>query len=94
MTMTEIASHINRDKSTTTVLVRKLEKAGFVTSRASDQDGRSKFIFLTEKGRNYNKITAQLSEELISTFYKEFTEKEKQEVFSLLSRISANFQNT
>ncbi|MCI1209978.1 MAG: MarR family transcriptional regulator [Treponema sp.] len=92
LTMSEIATRINRDKSTTTVLIRKLEKAGFVKSEVSPADSRSKFIMLTEKGKEYNKVTDGLSKELISTFYRGFSEAEKQQVFALLSRISDNFK--
>lgn len=91
MTMREIAQNINRDKSTATVLVRKLENGGFVESSSNTADGRSKFIKLTSKGAEYNKITAELSQNLIDTFYKDFTEDEKQEVLRLLSKISSHF---
>lgn len=89
--MGEIAASINRDKSTTTVLIRKLKDAGLVESSSNESDGRSKFIRLTKKGCEYNKITAGLSKELINTFYKNFSDDEKQMTFSLLSRISSHF---
>jgi len=91
LTMSDIAARINRDKSTTTVLVRKLEKAGFIKSCKSDTDSRIKYIMLTEEGRKYNELTAQLSKELISTFYSGFSSEEKEQLFSLLSRIDSNF---
>ena len=93
LTMSEIAARINRDKSTTTVLVRKLEKAGFVKSEISAVDSRSKFIMLTDQGKEYNKVTEKLSKELIATFYKGFSDTEKQQIFNLLKRISDNFAN-
>jgi MarR family transcriptional regulator, organic hydroperoxide resistance regulator len=91
MTMKELSQKINRDKSTTTVLVRKLICEGLVTSVPDKNDRRSLKIQLTEKGREYNICTAQISEELIETFYKNFTEEEKQKFFEFLKRAADNF---
>ncbi len=91
MTMKELSQKINRDKSTTTVLVRKLICEGLVTSVPDKNDRRSLKIQLTEKGREYNICTAQISEELIENFYKNFTEEEKQKFFEFLKRAADNF---
>ena len=42
MPMGELAEKINRDKSTTTVLVRKLEAEGYITGEADPADKRSR----------------------------------------------------
>ena len=55
MKMNELSEKINRDKSTTTVLVQKLINEGFVEVKTSEKDKRSKLISLSEKGRDYNK---------------------------------------
>ena len=73
MTMGDLAEKINRDKSTTTVLVRKLEKDGFITGDSDPADKRSRIIYLTEKGNQFNTIAQELSKELLETFYKDFT---------------------
>ena len=44
MTMGELSEKINRDKSTTTVLVRKLEKDGFISGAPDPADKRSRII--------------------------------------------------
>lgn len=89
--MGEIARRINRDKSTTTVLVRKLENKGLVETFSNKKDARSKLIKLTAKGMEYNKITSELSTELIQTFYKGFSAEEKSQLLNYLQRISENF---
>ncbi len=89
--MGEIARRINRDKSTTTVLVRKLENNGLVETFSNKKDARSKLIKLTAKGMEYNKITSELSTELIQTFYKGFSAEEKSQLLNYLQRISENF---
>ena len=91
MTMGELSEKINRDKSTTTVLVRKLEKDGFITGEADPSDKRSRIIYLTEKGKNFNQTAHELSSELLSTFYKDFSEEEKQQFFNSLLKIKKNF---
>lgn len=92
MTMKEIARRINRDKSTTTVLIRKLEKEGFIKRESDGNDRRNTIITLTEKGKNYNEQTAEISKELLQTFYKDFTEEEKLEFCRLLEKVVGNFE--
>ncbi len=92
MTMGELAERINRDKSTTTVLVRKLEAEGFISGSPDPSDKRSRIIFLTPKGKQFNKTAKALSEELLSTFYKDFTDEEKSTFLRLLLKIQNNFK--
>ena len=90
-TMKELAAKINRDKSTTTVLVRKLEAAGLVKVTVDSQDKRNKLLSLTKKGAEYNKMTSELSHELLATFYKGFSESDKKAFTEYLNRIKSNF---
>lgn len=92
ITMKELASKINRDKSTTTVLVRKLEKEELVKVLPSPDDRRNKILSLTEKGTEYNALMKKLSKELVTKFYHGFTEKEVEQFGEFLKRIEGNFQ--
>lgn len=91
MKMGELAEKINRDKSTTTVLVRKLEKDGLIEITSDEQDKRNKYISLSEKGKEYNNLTKNLSEELQKTFYQGFSDSEKDQLYDFLTRIEKNF---
>lgn len=91
ITMKELAKKINRDKSTTTVLVRKLEQAGLVKIEIDPGDKRNKLLSLTAQGNEYNQMTKKLSQELLSTFYKDFTPQEKEKFCAFLDRIKENF---
>ena len=91
MTMGDLSEKINRDKSTTTVLVRKLESEGFITGEPDPTDKRSRIIFLTEKGKQFNTIAMELSKDLLDTFYKGFTEEEKSTFLGFLLKIKNNF---
>lgn len=94
MPMGELSEKINRDKSTTTVLVRKLESEGFISGEPDPSDKRSRIIYLTDKGKQFNKTAHELSSELLSTFYKGFTEEEKDKFFQTLLKIKENFQQS
>ena len=91
MTMGELSEKINRDKSTTTVLVRKLESEGFITGEPDTADKRSRIIYLTAKGKQFNQTAMDLSKDLLETFYRGFSEEEKQTFFQALMRIKDNF---
>ena len=92
ITMKELAAKINRDKSTTTVLVRKLEQEGLVSATPSPEDRRNKILTLTPKGAEYNTLMQKLSKELLAKFYKGFTKEEIEEFSGFLGRIESNFQ--
>lgn len=89
--MNELSKIINRDKSTTTVLVRKLEQDGLVKTESSREDKRIKIVSLTDKGKEYNCITNNISSELLETFYKDFSDEEKDLFTKLLIKIAGNF---
>ena len=92
ITMKELAAKINRDKSTTTVLVRKLEGAGLVKVTVDSADKRNKLLALTPKGAEYNQITQEISQELMKTFYKGFSLEEKKKFSEFLQKIKSNFE--
>lgn len=94
MSMKELASRINRDKSTTTVLVRKLEGANLVKIERSVTDRRQKFIALTENGREWTDLTLRLSQDLLGECYKGFSDEEKTTLLNLLLRIKNNMEQT
>ncbi len=92
LTMTEVAQKIDKDKSTTTVLIEKLVKLGYVHREKSKIDSRVSFISLSEKGKSYSNQMEQISKILSEKFYAGFSEDEKKTVFSLLEKIQSNFR--
>ena len=90
MKMGELSEVINRNKSTTTALVKKLENLGFVQVEKSKEDSRKKIIALTEKGEKYNEVTAEISSELMKKAFKNFSEDEKQNLLNELLKLSEN----
>ncbi len=94
MKMGEIAQAINRNKSTTTVLIKKLKAEGLIKEETDENDSRMKYISLTPKGKKYNALTASISKELLETCYKGFSEAEKKKLLDLLIKLSENIENS
>ncbi len=92
MTMGQIAEKINRDKSTTTVLIKKLLEKGLVKTENCSEDSRKKIIFLTEDGKKYNALTGGISRQLLEACYKDFTGEEKETLLKLLVKMSRNIE--
>lgn len=92
MTMGQIAEKINRDKSTTTVLIKKLLEKGLVKTENCSEDSRKKIISLTEEGKKYNALTGGISRQLLEACYKDFTGEEKETLLKLLVKMSRNIE--
>ena len=90
LSMGELTEKINRDKSTTTALVKKLVDSGLVLIEKNQEDCRRKIISLTDAGKSYTRMTEELSKELLETAWKGFSEEEKDCTLKLLLRMSEN----
>lgn len=62
--MGDLARSVKRSKSTVTVLVDKLEKAGYVQKQCDPKDSRGTLVSLTEKGLELEPIFEEISEGL------------------------------
>lgn len=91
MSMKEISKKIDKDKSTTTVLIEKLLKYGYVIREKNNTDTRYSYISLSEKGKSFIPEMERISKELSEKFYNGFSEDEKKTVFYLLDKILSNF---
>jgi len=85
--MQALSDKINRDKSTMTVLIRKLETLGYVTREADVADGRSSIIHLTEKGFRFRATFEQISNELIDRIWGDTSPKERRKLDEELKRM-------
>jgi MarR family transcriptional regulator, organic hydroperoxide resistance regulator len=90
LTMGEIARNIRRDKSTVTVLIRKLVDLGYVETSSSPQDARATVVRLTEKGKSLEPVFIEITKGIQKRVYKGFTETEKEVLASLLERVRDN----
>ena len=90
----EIAQKINRDKSTATVLIRRLIDEGLVEETSSPDDNRIKLISLTDKGKKLNDTTSGISKSLLEVCYRGFSDEEKSTLLSLLLKMNANVEKS
>lgn len=91
--MKTVANLINRDKSTVTHLVNKLIKAGYVVREQSSEDSREVYVVLTQKAWDMKEKIESISQKLINTAYKGFTEDEKVRLMQLLDKMKDNFKS-
>lgn len=90
-TMNELAKNIHRTKPTTTVLVDKLEKFGFLKREKSVEDNRVTYLSLTKKGQSLKPIFEKISKDLIKKIYKDFSKEEINFATDILNKM---FKNT
>ena len=91
LTMGEIARNIRRDKSTVTVLIRKLVDLGYVETAPSATDARATFVRLSKKGRALEPVFSEISKNLRKRVYRGFTEEEKEMLATMLEKVRDNF---
>ncbi len=90
ISMGELANRINRDKSTTTALVKKLEEAGLVKTKKDEKDSRKHLIFLTDNGSARECSTAEISHFVLNRAWRGFSEAEKDSLVRLLVKMEKN----
>jgi len=91
LTMTEIAEKINRDRSTVTTLIKKLNKVGFTATKKNESDQRSNLVFLTSKGKELEEGFNEISEKLYFIQFEGVKEEEKEIFRSVLIKMYNNF---
>jgi len=91
LTMKDIANRIEKDKSTVTALVDKLVDIGYVKKEKDSSDNRVILVLLTEEGKKLQSSFDEISNALLSTVYKGFSEDEKETLINNLTRIKENF---
>ena len=87
LTFKELSEKINRNKSTTTVLIKKLEEQKLIKIEKSTTDKREKLISLTQKGKKLNALTQEIYKKLQEIISKTYTEEESKKLLSLLLKL-------
>ncbi|MDW7661577.1 MAG: MarR family transcriptional regulator, partial [Bacillota bacterium] len=91
LSMKEIGTLLGKEKSTITAIVDKLEKLGYVSKIKSEKDRRTTYVCLTEMGKDIEKKFEEISFDVQSTAYNNFTQEEKREFLRLLKKMNQNF---
>lgn len=91
LTMSRIADKINKDRSTVTALVSKLENLGYVNQRKNEADNRSSFLSLTEKGKKLIPEIQSISSVLFEKAVEGISEEEWSDFRKVLEKLHRNF---
>jgi len=91
-TMHELAAFAHRTKPTTTVLVGKLEKLGFVRRKDSPDDARSVVVSLTQAGEALRGKYESISRRLVRRVYAPLGKAEGETFETLLTKVLANLE--
>lgn len=91
LSLKELCARINKKKSSTTELVDKLIRLGYVEKTSSTQDQRVKLIRLTRKSLSHKHDFKELSDNVNGLLYKGFSEAEQEQLALLLNKALSNY---
>jgi DNA-binding MarR family transcriptional regulator len=92
VSMQELARRIDRDKSTVTALVKKLQDHGYVERAADPADGRVSIIHPTARALALRPGFEEISQRLIATAYQGFDQEERETLVRGLEKMLDAFQ--
>ena len=91
LSLKDLSVRINKKKSSTTELVDKLIRLGYVEKSTSTEDQRVKLVRLTPKSLAHKDDFKTLSDNVNGRVYKGFSEDEQQQFTYLLSKALKNY---
>jgi DNA-binding MarR family transcriptional regulator len=91
LSLKNLSVRINKKKSSTTELVDKLIRLGYVEKTTSTEDQRVKLVRLTPKSLALKDDFKTFSDNVNGRVYKGFTEDEQQQLTYLLSKALKNY---
>lgn len=90
--MKAISERVNRDKSTLTVLARKLESLGYIEKVVDRDDNRVTILHLTEKGIAFQALFERISGELLRTLWGNTPDREREGFCHLLAGMTGRME--
>ncbi|MDV3426738.1 MAG: MarR family winged helix-turn-helix transcriptional regulator [Bacillota bacterium] len=92
LTMKELADKIERDPSTVTTLVKKLNNLGYTQVLKDSADKRANIVSLTTEGKALEAVFISISEKLYKKQYQNTNEEEKEIFRDVLKKMIENFR--
>ncbi|MGL5068300.1 MAG: MarR family winged helix-turn-helix transcriptional regulator [Sarcina sp.] len=89
----DIAKTLNIQAATVTVMVKRLEKAGFIEKREDEKDKRISRLYLTNQGREACISVREAMDNINMKAFNALTEEEKIAFRNLTKKINANAEN-
>ena len=90
--MKAVCDRVNRDKSTLTVLARKLEALGYIRREADANDSRVTILRLTRKGVAFQALFERISDELRCSLWGNASDPEREEFCRRLSEMTERME--
>ncbi len=84
---------LSHTSSTITSIMRNLEKNGFIVRNNSTDDGRVKWIVMTEKGNEVQKYIFESLRNCENIITKEITKEEQKFLQYILNKVCKNIKN-
>ncbi len=81
-----------RVKSTITVMLRNLERNGYLQKAPSPQDGRVILVELTDKGRELKPVFMDISSTLLDAVYGSMDQEDRETLAALLAELDQNLR--
>ena len=91
--LAQLTQILDVDKSTTTKVIQKLEKAGYVIKKHNENNKKSFALFPTEKAKEVYKKVIEEENKQIDICFNGFTEEEKKAAVAYLERMCKNLEN-
>lgn len=92
LSITEIGRLTSLAKTTLTSMLDRMEAGGLVERIPDKKNRRQIFVTITEKAKGYKQMYDQVSNEMNTLFYQDFTRKEISEFENMLRRIIKNLE--
>ncbi|KYO67350.1 MarR family winged helix-turn-helix transcriptional regulator [Thermovenabulum gondwanense] len=89
----DLAKRLNLKPATLTVMLGRIEKAGYIIRKQDDRDQRVQRVYLTDKGRKTCEILKEVISRIEGECFKDFSEHEKEILEDLLLKMSRNLEN-
>lgn len=93
LTGVSVAERIGYDKMTTSHVIRRLERKGYIERRQSEQDGREIRIWLTEAGRKAMDVVEARLWRVSERLFVPLTTTERETLLALLGKLEAAARN-
>lgn len=90
----ELSNLMKVDKTTTTKAVQKLINEGYLEKKEDSLDRRVWRVYPTLKGQEVYRYIAHEEEKNSEIYYKDFSKKEKEDLFILLEKMKKNIEGT
>ena len=92
LTIKEIGKITGLAKTSLTSMLDRMEEKGLIRRKDNSEDKRSIKIMLTDKAKELEKDYNDISNKISNIFYKNFSDKEINEIENYLERIISNLE--